>query len=580
MTVSQPHQHSASALRQEHDRLRRLILTAAGEASADLVLKNACYVNVFSQELCRQDIAIQDGFIVGLGKFQGKEELDLTGKVVCPGFIDAHIHLESSLLTPWEFARSVLPHGTAAVIADPHEIANVMGLEGIHYMLQATQGLPLDVFFMLPSCVPSAPLDESGAVLNWADIDSCFPHPRVLGLGEMMNSFGVVHGEGQVMDKLSGARLLGKPIDGHAPGLTGAELGAYVCAGISSEHECTTLEEALEKLRLGQLILIREGTAAQNLSALAPLLTPKYARRCALCSDDRHPGDLLEQGHIDNILRQAVCKYGADPISAVTAATWNAAQHFGLRDRGAIAPGYRADLVVIDNLRDFTVERLLLSGEPWWDGAELRPFPAPHIDPVLECRAKSSFHVPPLSPSHFAPSGRQAVIGLVPRQIVTHDRGFAQDVDLSRDILRLAVIERHRGTGRIGLGYLQGYGLQSGAVAASVAHDSHNIIVAGTCPEDMAFAANRILELGGGLAVVQGGSVLGEVPLAIGGIMSERPLRAVNRQLEQAKQAARRLGVGEDVDPFMTLSFLSLPVIPEVRLTPGGMLRVSTQEFL
>ena len=571
---------SASALQEEHNRRLRLVRAAAGEEPADLVLKNACYVNVFSQEVCRQDIAIQDGIIVGLGTFHGKEEMDLSGSVVCPGFIDAHIHLESSLLTPWEFARSVLPHGTAAVIADPHEIANVMGLDGVRYMLQATQGLPMEVFFMLPSCVPSAPLDESGAALDWADIDPCYAHPRVLGLGEMMNAFGVVHGEGPVMDKLSATCLHGKPVDGHAPGLTGRELGAYVCAGISSDHESTTMEEALEKLRLGQLIMIREGTAAHNLSTLAPLLSPQYARRCALCSDDRHPGDLLKQGHIDYILRQAVSHYGANPVSAVTAATWNAAQHFGLRDRGAIAPGYRADLVVVNNLRDFTVQRLFLAGQLWWDGRKLRPFAAPSIDPELENRARHTFHAAPLSPTAFAPSGSQAVMGLIPRQIITEERGFAQDINPTRDILRLAVIERHHGTGRIGLGYLQGYGLQTGAVAASVAHDSHNIIVAGASPEDMAFAANRILELGGGLVVVQGGSVLGEVPLELGGIMSDRPLNEVHEQLEQAKKAARQLGVGADVDPFMTLSFLSLPVIPELRLTPGGVLRVSTQEFL
>ena len=577
--MSQFHPISPSALSRERRRLLGLIHAAAGEEPADLVLKNARYVNVFSQEVCRQDIAVKDGVIVGLGDYRGREEIDLSGRVVCPGFIDAHIHLESSLVTPWEFARSALPHGTAAVIADPHEIANVMGLEGISYMLQATQGLPMEVFFMLPSCVPSAPLDESGAALDWADIDPCYRHPRVLGLGEMMNAYGVVHGEEPVLDRLAAARLRGRPVDGHAPGLTGRELEAYVCAGISSDHESTTLEEALEKLRLGQLIMIREGTAAHNLAALAPLLSPRYARRCALCSDDRHPGDLLEKGHMDGILRQAVCRYGADPVSAVTAATWSAAQHFGLRDRGAIAPGYRADLVVVDNLRDFTVEKLFLAGQLWWDGTELRPFSPPPVDSELLERARSSFRVRPLTPGDFAPSGSQAVMGLVPRQIITDFRGFAREVDLSRDILRLAVIERHRGTGRIGLGYLQGYGLRAGAVATSVAHDSHNIISAGTAPEDMAFAANRIREMGGGIVVVQGEQVLAEVPLEIGGVMSGQPMDQVNARLEGAKEAARRLGVNPDVDPFMTLSFLSLPVIPEIRLTPGGALRVSTQEF-
>lgn len=556
---------------------KHLIDVAAGRAPADLVLKDVQYLNVYSGELLRGDIAIADGRIAGVGSYDGPNERRLSG-VVCPGLIDAHIHLESSLVIPAEFARAVVPHGTTCVVTDPHEITNVMGTDGVEFMLQATAGLPLDVFFMLPSCVPATPLDESCGTLDWKAIDRFYENPRVLGLAEMMNAFGVVHDDADVLAKLAAAELHGKRIDGHAPGLGGGELNAYIGAGVASDHECADPGEAMEKLRRGQRIMIRDGTAARNLEALAPLLHGVPAGRCLLCTDDKHPSDLLEKGHVDYILREAV-RFGADPIAAVTAATRNAAEYFRLEDRGAIAPGLLADLTVFEDLAQFRVTQVYKNGALRYDGA-LADFPAPVIDAALYDGARDSFRVTPIDAALFAPNGMQGVIGMVPGQIVSTDNGRADRVDPAKDVLRIAVIERHHATGHVGLGYLQGYGLRSGAVATSISHDSHNLIVVGATPEDMALAAQRIVALGGGIAVVEGGRVLGEVPLELGGLMSDTDLRTVNAKLEAAKEAAFALGVNRGIDPFMTLSFMSLPVIPALRLTTRGMVDVATQQFV
>ncbi|MBQ6431111.1 MAG: adenine deaminase [Oscillospiraceae bacterium] len=558
--------------------LRHLIDVAGGREPADIVLKNARYVNVFSGELCEGDIAVADGRIAGVGRFCGKQEIDVSEGIVCPGFIDSHIHLESSLVSPTEFAKAVVPHGTTCVVTDPHEITNVMGTDGIEYMLQATAGLPMDVYFMLPSCVPATPLDESGAVLDWQAIDRFYADGRVLGLAEMMNAFGVVHNDADVLQKLLAAKRWQKRIDGHAPGLVGNELDAYIAAGVASDHECADLSEAMEKLRRGQYIMIREGTAARNLEALAPLLRGKTAARCLLCTDDKHPSDLLEKGHIDYILKNAV-RLGADPIAAVAAATVNAAQYFGLKDRGAIAPGCFADLTIVNNLTDFSVKAVYKDGVCRFDG-QLAPFAAPVVDPRLREKARDTFHAGQISAKDFAESGMQGIIGMVPGQIVSTDNGRTDHADPSKDILRIAVIERHKQTGHIGLGYIQGYGLKAGAVATSISHDSHNLIVVGTSAEDMAFAAKRIVENRGGITVVKNGEVLGEVALELAGLMSDTDLRVVNEKLEAAKEAAYKLGVSRGIDPFMTLSFMSLPVIPALRLTTRGMVDVLTQQFV
>ncbi len=559
---------------------QHIIDVAAGREKADLVLKNATYVDVFSGCLATDDIAVAEGLIVGLGSYSGKTEVDMTGRIVCPGFIDAHIHLESSLVSPYEFARAVLPHGTTTVITDPHEITNVMGTDGIDYMLCATEDLPVDVRFMIPSCVPASALDESGANLDYRDIDSFFQHPRVQGLAEMMNFPGVIAADGATVSKIVASQAHHKKIDGHAPGLSGNDLNAYITAGVYSDHECATVDDALAKLRRGQHIMIREGTAAKNLEALMPLLlSDNYYIRCMFCCDDKHPSDLLESGHIDSICREAV-RMGADPIRTVQVACHHAARYFLLNNRGAIAPGYLADFAVVDNLRDFQVVTVYKKGQLVYDGGSLADFPAPEIEPHLQALAHSTFHLPRLRAEDFAEVRRKAVIGMVAGQIVTEDKGYADCVDTNADILKMAVIERHRNTGHIGIGYLQGYGLKTGAVATSVAHDSHNIICVGCSDADMALAVNRIADNKGGIVVVNGGEIIAELPLEIAGLMSDKPLAQVNALLEQAKAAAHSLGVSKGIDPFMTLSFMSLPVIPTLRLTTRGVVDVLTQQYV
>ena len=557
----------------------RIIEVAAGREPADLVLKNASYVNVFSSEICQGDIAVAEGLIVGMGEYSGKNEVDVSGKLVLPGFIDAHIHLESAMVSPCEFAKAVLPHGTTTVICDPHEIANVMGTDGIEYMLQATEDLPVDVRFMLPSCVPATPLDESGAVLDYRTIDSFYDHPRVQGLAEMMNYPGVIGADAQVIEKIVAAQAHHKKIDGHAPDLIGNDLNAYIAAGVYSDHECHDAADAIAKLRRGQFIMIREGTAAHNLEALFPLLTEKYAERCMFCCDDKHPSDLLEKGHIDCVIRDAI-RRGADPILAVRVACHHAARYFLLNNRGAIAPGYLADFVVIDNFDDFNILSVFKKGKLMFDGNSVTPFPAPVVEPYLERRAHDTFRVAHLCAEDFAEHRPRGVIGMIPGELVSEDCGYSDHISTEDDILKIAVIERHKNTHHIGIGYLKGYGLKRGAVATSVSHDSHNIIVVGTNEEDMAAAVNRIVDLHGGIVVMDNGDIRGEVQLSVAGIMSDDTLENVNTALENAKDAAFSLGVKHDIDPFMTLSFMSLPVIPKLRLTTRGVIDVEKQQYV
>ncbi len=558
---------------------RRIIEAAAGREAADLVLKNATYVNVFSNQLCTADIAVAEGLIVGMGEYSGMAEVDCAGKIVLPGFLDAHIHLESSLVSPREFVKAVLPHGTTTVITDPHEIANVMGTDGIEYMLQATENLPVDVRFMLPSCVPATPLDESGAVLDYRSLDSFYDHPRVQGLAEMMNFVGIIAGDDQPVEKIVAAQAHHKKIDGHAPDLRGNDLNAYIAAGVYSDHECHDLQDALAKLERGQFIMIREGTAARNLDALAPLLCDKYADRCMFCTDDKHPSDLLEKGHIDYIVKRAIA-LGADPITAVKVACHNAARYFLLNNRGAIAPGYLGDFVVIDNFQDFRIEKVFKKGVLMVEDGTMRDFPAPEIEPYLTKRAHSTFHLGTLTAEDFMDHRPRGVIGMVNGEITTVDAGYSDRIDAEYDILKIAVVERHKNTRHIGIGFLQGYGLKSGAVATSISHDSHNIIVVGTNESDMAAAVNRVVALNGGIVVWDGGASAAEVPLAIAGIMSDEPLEAVNEKLEAAKEKAHALGVGQGIDPFMTLSFMALPVIPSLRITTRGVFDVNSQSYV
>ncbi|MBE6994808.1 MAG: adenine deaminase [Ruminococcaceae bacterium] len=561
-------------------RKEKLVAVAAGREPADLVFKNATYVNVFCSTLDRGDVAVSDRLIAGMGgPYHGRVEIDMTGKLLLPGFFDAHIHLESSMVRPAEFARAVLPHGTTTVVTDPHEIANVLGVHGIEYMLQATEGLPMDVRFMLPSCVPATPWDESGAVLDADALRPLYGRKHVEGLAEMMDFVSVANGDPAVLRKIVDAQNEHRRIDGHAPGLSGYDLSAYIAAGVYSDHECSDLEGALARLSRGQYIMIREGTAARNLDALADLLKGPTHTYCMFCTDDKHPSDLLELGHIDYILKRAIA-LGVDPIIAVKCASHHAARYFKLNNRGAVAPGFLADLLVVDDFDHFTIEQVYRKGVLVCDHGEVLPFDEPQPAEYLARHAHDTVHVRRLSAADFACAGPLGVVEMVPGEIVSADGGKADHIDLGTDTLKIAVIERHGGSGNIGLGYLRGYGLKSGAVAATVAHDSHNLIVVGADEQSMADAANRCAEMGGGLLVMEGGRSRAEVALPIAGLMSELPLRALNEQLESAKEVAFGLGVNRGIDPFMTLSFMALPVIPTLRVTTRGVFDVSRQAYV
>jgi len=537
---------------------QRIIDVAAGREKADLVLKNATYVNVFSNELCRGDIAVAEGLIVGMGEYNGENEVDVSGKIVLPGFIDAHIHLESSLVSPSEFAKAVLPHGTTAVVTDPHEIANVMGIDGIQYMLDATEGLPVDVRFMLPSCVPATPMDESGANLDYRAIDSFYDHPRVQGLAEMMNSYGAIHNDVDVVSKIVSAQVHHKKIDGHAPGLTGNDLNAYVSAGVYSDHECSDLQDAINKLQRGQHIMIREGTAARNLEALVPLLCDKYVERCMFCTDDKHPNDLLEKGHIDYIVKRAI-SLGVEPITAIKAACHNAARYFLMNNRGAIAPGYLGDFVVIDNFNDFNIEKVFKRGELMCEnGKMVKEISAAQMDPYLVKKAHDTFRVSPLTAGKFIDGRPRGIIGMIPGEIVTTDAGYSDHIDVEQDILKIAVIERHKNTNHIGVGYIKGYGLKSGAVATSISHDSHNIIVVGTSDEEIATAVNKLISMRGGIVVGSYGDYE-SLALPVAGLMSPLDGYTVATLLSKLRAMAHAYGCPFSA-PFMTLSFMALAI--------------------
>lgn len=565
--------------------------TSMGQKKAELVLKNAKIVNVFTHEIEEGNIAIENGMIAGIGDYEGTEEKDLQGAFVCPGFIDGHIHIESSMLTPDEFERAVLPHGTTAVITDPHEIANVAGTEGIRYMLDRSKNLDLDVFIMLPSCVPSTPLDESGAVLEASDLDFLYQNDRVLGLAELMDFYDTVRGDNRILDKIEGAVKHGKLIDGHAPFLSGKALNAYAAAGVGSDHECSTPEEAREKLRRGQWLMIREGTAAQNLEALMPLFTDENADRILFVTDDKHPGDLLRNGHIDFIIRKAV-SLGADPVNAVKAASWNASRCFRLYDRGAVAPGYKADLVVVDDLRDFEVREVYKDGKLCALNGEARI--GTEVPPAVPERHPGIYHSFNMDPAKIeqlvvpTTGPKMRVAQVLPGELITQERiedwkeipGYAPGVDPDRDIIKTAVFERHRRSGHIGIGFLGGYGLKRGAVATSIAHDSHNLIAAGLTDEDIVLAANAVRKNHGGLAVALDGRIIGELPLPIAGLMTHYPAEQVDRKLEALKAELRKLGIPEDIDPFMTLAFTSLPVIPKLRVNTLGLIDTDKQEII
>ena len=573
--------------------LREQVAAATGSKKAELVLKNAQIVNVFTQSVETGDIAIEGGYIVGIGNYEGITEKDLGGAYVCPGFLDGHIHIESSMTSPGEFERAVVPHGTIAVITDPHEIANVAGTAGIRFMMQSAQKLDLDVYFMLPSCVPATDLDESGAELLARDLEPFYADEKVLGLAEMMNAFGVTHGDKGCFEKLVQARSLKKAIDGHAPALSGKELNAYVTAGIRSDHECSDFEEAKEKFARGQWIMIRQGTAAKNLKALMGMFEDPYYQRCLLVTDDKHPGDLIRIGHIDAIIREAV-SMGADPIRAIRMGTLNAAAYFGLHDMGAVAPGYKADLAVFDDLRTLNVKQVYKGGKLVAENGKMLHQKEKNTDWSTEIKERvfHSFHRVPITVEELqlkeTTGTHQRVIDMVAHELITKERieewkelpGVAPGVDISRDIVKLAAIERHKNTGHVGLGFLGKYGLKKGAVATSIGHDSHNLVIAGVTDEDMVLAGNREIENGGGLAIALEGKVLADLPLPIGGLMADEPVEVVDEKLEHMKKLSVELGISEDIDAFMTLAFISLPVIPKLRLNTYGVVDVEKHQVV
>ncbi|MBM3328241.1 MAG: adenine deaminase [Calditrichaeota bacterium] len=559
-----------------------LLKAARGDHPADLLIRNARIVNVFTGQVEEESVAVHRGVIVGIGEYEADRIVDLAGAFLAPGLIEGHVHIESSKLTPARFAQVVVPRGTTTVIADPHEIANVFGIDGIRYMLRGSLGLPLDVFYMLPSCVPATTMETAGAKLSADDLRPLLSEPSVRGIGELMDFPGALNGDPRVLSKsaLAGGK---RPVDGHSPGLTGKQLAAYLIAGPATDHECNALAEAEEKLARGMRIMIREGSAARNLDALIGLVTPANERRCLLVSDDRRPGDLMEQGHLDHLLRRATAA-GLDPVTAIRMVTLNAAETFHLFDRGGIRPGWKADLVAFDDLKSFKVQAV------WKDGIEVARDGRLMVPLTFDSEQRPSpLPVPPLPgdafdiPDHSQPV---RVIGIVPDKIITESLTMSFDGIAGRldshpeeDVLKLAVIERHTGQGRMALGFVKGLGLREGAIASTVAHDSHNIIVAGADDESMFVAVNRLVALGGGQVVVRDGLPIAEMPLPIAGLMSNNAPELVAKSESALLNAAASLG-SPLADPLMALSFLALPVIPQLKLTDHGLVDVDRFELV
>ncbi|MCX6674514.1 MAG: adenine deaminase [Methanothrix sp.] len=560
------------------DLLEELIAAARGEIEVDLLLAGGNVANLFSGEVHRADVAIHKGRIAGFDCSSARQVLELDGKIIAPGFIDSHVHIESAMVTVPEYARAVVPRGTTTVVTDPHEIANVWGEAGIRYMLQSSKDVPLNVFVMLPTCVPATNLESAGAALGADALAGLVQEEGVLGLAEVMNYPGVIFRDPEMMKKLALAG--GRAVDGHAPGLTGRDLSAYISAGIRSDHECTTIDEAREKLRSGMHIMLREGSAAKNLLDLLPLVTAKNARQFLFVSDDRHPADILSQGHIDFMVKMAI-EQGLDPIIALQISSLNAAQYFGLRDLGAIAPGYRADIAVLEELEHLCVAKVIKDGKVVAEEGDLiarllAPATAGHKSMQIGSIGPRSFEI-------MAEKGQARVIGVVPHQIITKSLQISPKIqdgkvisDVDRDILKMCVVERHKATGNVGLGLVQGFGLRCGAIASSVAHDSHNIVAVGATDEDMLAAVLAVKQMGGGLVAVAEGKVLASLPLPVAGLLSEGYMRDVAEGIAECIDAAHTMGSKLE-DPFMTLSFLCLPVIPELKLTDKGL--VDVREF-
>lgn len=560
--------------------IEKIIKVSSSKTPADLVLKNAKLINVLSEEIYETDIAITDGKIAGISKgYKGKKEIDLKGAYVSPSFIDGHVHLESGMLLPSEFAKLVIPSGTTTVVADPHEIANVMGLQGISFIREATKDLPLDVFIMLPSCVPATKLETSGVDLNCYDLALLIDAPWVLGIAEMMNFPGVVNCDKEVLSKIALGLEKHKRVDGHAPSLSGKDLNAYVASGVASDHECTNPDEAIEKIRLGMYIMIREATGARDLEPLIPVLKKYNTRKCIFVTDDRHPKHLKK--HISGMVKKSV-ELGIDPIKAIQMASLNTAEYFNIPNTGAIAPGYNADILVFDDLKTFDPKMVFKKGKLVAKNGQMTIDMTEFKPPEL----RGSVNIKPLKKKDFQikiPKNKNKikVINVIPKQLITklsieevkNENGYAVS-DTTNDILKIAVIERHKATGNIGLGFVKGFGLKSGAIASTIAHDSHNMIIIGTNDEDMYYAANQLVKSQGGKIIVENGKILSQLELPIAGLISNKPAEEVMAKLQELEQTAADIGCKIN-DPFMSMAFLSLSVIPEIKITDKGLIDVS-----
>jgi adenine deaminase len=560
---------------------KNLIQTATGRKKADLVIENCNVINVFSQEIIYGKLAISDGVFIGIGDYEGEEVIDGEGKYIVPGLIDSHVHIESSMGSPYQFARAVLPRGTTTVISDCHEIANVKGLSGIKYMIESSKNLPLDVYFMLPSCVPATAFETSGATLEAEDLKELMQHERVLGLGELMNYQGVVFTDDGILKKLELTDDYHKIVDGHGPIIKEKELNAYSLAGVKTDHECSNHKEVLDRLRNGIYVAIREGSAAKNLLDLVGAVNSFNERRFTFCTDDRHPKDILKEGHIDNNIRLAI-RGGVSPITAIRMATLNSAECYDLKKLGAIAPGYIADFIIVDNLTDFNVLKTFKKGkqvrDDWYKHTK--------EDKKLLETVSNSVNIKDFSKDDLKiklTSNTAKVIKImdhslftenVTRNVKVDDNGYYIH-DKAEDILPIYVFERHNGTGNIGKGLIEGYGLKNGAIASTIAHDSHNLIVIGDSPDNVKIAVQKIIEIGGGLVIVVDGEVKGYLPLDIAGIMSSEDLETVSKGHEKLnKIAMEQLKISESVNAFMTLAFMALPVIPELKITDKGLFDV------
>lgn len=568
------------------EQLKKLIQTANGVIPADVVIQNCKVVNVFSGEIQEGDIAISDGQIAGIGSYEGKEVIDAEGRYAAPGFIDSHIHIESSYVSPEELGRLIVPHGGTTIMADPHEMANVCGEEGLKYMIEAGKRTALDIKFELPSCVPATPFENAGAVLGAAEIEGLISNPDFVGLGEFMNFPGVIGTDDDVMGKIIAAKKAGKWIDGHGSGLSDKALNAYVSAGILGDHECSTVEEMKERLDRGMYVLLRQGSACHNLRTLLQGVTPANSRRCLLCSDDRQPKTILAEGHLDDHLRICV-EEGLDAVTAIRMATLNAAECFDLKDRGAIAPGYRADIVLLDDLTKFRVNRVFVEGKlVAEDGKYL-----PEVEKYDISSVKGSVVLKDFSKDKFQmhlKSNKVNVIGILPGGVVTEKLTAEIELDENgefvwnpdQDIVKVAVLERHKGTGNVACGFLKGYGIKEGAVALSIAHDSHNLIVVGVNDDEMEFAVNSLVAQEGGIVLVKNGQVVESMPMPIAGLMSDMSGEWVDEKLTSIHEKAySELGICGSVEPVMTLCFMSLIVIPELKLTDTGLFDVTTFSF-